>query len=337
VPRYRRDEAREWARENFRGVHNVIIPSYTNDLSDINEQAVRHDVRRNIEFGFAGTLLVAETNITVEEYTRFVEIAADEARGQMMLIYHAAFNTLAQNVDAATRAAAAGAELALLSYPPSFYPRSEQDIYDYSKAFCDGTDLATMLFPVPLWGFERLHPASISVDVLEQLVDDVPTVVAIKAEGGAPSVAGFAHVWNRLGDRIVVSMPIIEHAISLASLVPLQVIATSNTEYYSSTAPTMLALAQSGKHDEALNLLWQIAPAWKANESVAPTPGAHVVHRMAWKYQAWLAGYNGGPLRMPTNRLIWKEMRAYRQALAASGLPVTADPDEAFFAGRNPV
>jgi len=337
VPRYRRDEAREWARENFRGVHNVIIPSYTNDLSDINEQAVRHDDRRNLEFGFAGTLLVAETNITVDEYTRFVEIAADEARGQMMLIYHAAFNTLAQNVDAATRAAAVGAELALLSYPPSFYPRSEQDIYDYSKAFCDGTDLATMLFPVPLWGFERLHPASISVDVLEQLVDDVPTVVAIKAEGGAPSVAGFAHVWNRLGDRIVVSMPIIEHAISLASLVPLQVIATSNTEYYSSTAPTMLALAQSGKHDEALNLLWQIAPAWKANESVAPTPGAHVVHRMAWKYQAWLAGYNGGPLRMPTNRLIWKEMRAYRQALADSGLPVTADPDEAFCAGRNPV
>src|SRR5260370_20841654 len=23
---------------------------------------------------------------------------------------------------------------------------------------------------------------------------------------------------------------------------------------------------------------------------------------MAWKYQAWLAGYNGGPMRMPTNR-----------------------------------
>jgi 4-hydroxy-tetrahydrodipicolinate synthase len=61
-----------------------------------------------------------------------------------------------------------------------------------------------------------------------------------------------------------------------------------------------------------------------------------VVHRMAWKYQAWLAGYNGGPLRMPTNRLIWKEMRAFRQALADSSLPVTSDPDEAFFVGRNP-
>jgi 4-hydroxy-tetrahydrodipicolinate synthase len=336
VPRYNRDESREWALEYFRGVHNVIIPSYTNDLSDINEQAIRHDVRRNIEFGFAGTLLVSETNITLEEYVRFVEIAADEAKGRMMLIHHAAFNTLEENIDAANRAAAGGADLVLLAYPPSFYPQSEQDIYDYSKTFCDGVDLATMLFPVPLWGFERLHPAGISLDTLERLVDDVPNVVAIKAEGGAPSVTGFAHVWNRLGSRIVVSMPIIEHAISLATMVPLQVIATSNTEFYSSTAPTMLSLAQSGKHNEALELLWQITPAWRANESVAPTPGAHVVHRMAWKYQAWLAGYNGGPLRMPTNRLIWKEMRAYRQALTDSSLPVTVDSDEAFFVGRNP-
>jgi 4-hydroxy-tetrahydrodipicolinate synthase len=280
---------------------------------------------------------VAETSLTLDEYIRFVEIAADEAKGKMMLIHHAAFNTLDQNIDAAKRASAAGADLALLGYPPSFYPQSERDIYDYSKAFCDGVDLATMLFPVPLWGFERIHPAAISVDTLEQLVDDVPTVVSIKAEGGAPGIAGFAHVWNRLSDRVVVSMPIIEHAIALSALVPLPVIATSNTEFYSSMAPTMFSLAQSGKHSEALDLLWQIAPAWRSNESVAPTPGAHTVHRMAWKYQAWLAGYNGGPLRVPTNRLIWKEMKGFRQALIDSNLPVTDDTDDQFFVGRNPV
>jgi 4-hydroxy-tetrahydrodipicolinate synthase len=336
VPRYTRSEARDWARDSFRGVHNVIIPSYTADLSALNEEGIRHDVRRNIEFGFAGALLVAETSITLDEYIRFVEIVVDEAKGRLLPIHHASFNTLEQNIEAANRASAAGAELTLLAYPPSFYPRSQRDIYDYSKAFCDATNLATMLFPVPLWGFERLHAAAISVDILEELVDDVPTVVAIKAEGGHPSVAGFVQVWNRLADRVVISMPIIEHAIALAGLVSLQVIATSNTEFYSSTAPHLLSLAQSGKTDEALELLWQIAPAWKSNESVAPTPGAHVVHRMAWKYQAWLAGYNGGPLRMPTNRLIWKEMRAYRQALIDSNLPVTSDPDEEFFIGRNP-
>ena len=120
MPPYTRDEAKDWAREKFRGVYNVIIPSYTSDLSDINEQAIRHDVRRNIEFGFAGTLLVSETSITLDEYTRFVEIAADEAKGRTTLIHHAAFNTLEENIEAANRAAAAGAELALLAYPPSF-------------------------------------------------------------------------------------------------------------------------------------------------------------------------------------------------------------------------
>jgi 4-hydroxy-tetrahydrodipicolinate synthase len=336
MPRYGRKEARDWAQEHFRGVNNVIIPSFTNDLQDINEAGIRHDVRRDIELGFAGTLLVSEVNITLDEYVRFVEIAADEAKGRLTLLHHAAFDTLEKNIEAAQRASTAGADLVLLSYPPSFYPRTERDIYEYSKSFCDAVDLGIMLFPVPLWGFERLHPASISVDVLDELVDEVSNVVAVKAEGGAPSVAGFAHVWNRLSDRVLVTMPIIEEAIALACLVPMQVVATSNTEYYSSTAPTMLSLAQGGKHDEALNLLWQIAPAWKANGSVAPIPGAHMVHRMAWKYQAWLAGFNGGPLRLPTPRLVWREMRAFRQALIESGLPVTDDPDQDFFAGRNP-
>lgn len=98
----------------------------------------------------------------------------------------------------------------------------------------------------------------------------------------------------------------------------------------------MLALAREGKTDEALDLLWQIAPAWKANGNVAPLPHGHVVNRAAWKYQAWLAGFNGGPLRMPGTRLHSGEMQAFRRALAASGLPVTSDPDEAYFTGRCP-
>lgn len=336
MPQYSRNEAREWAREHFRGVHNVIIPSFTNDLQDINEQGIRHDVRRDLELGFAGTLLVSETATTLDEYVRFVEIAADEAKGRLKLIHHASFDTLEMNIDAARRASAAGADLVLLSYPPSFRPATERDIYDYSKMFCDAVDLGVILFPVPLWGFERLHPASISVDVLESLVQDVPNVMAVKAEGGHPSVAGFAHVWERLSDRVVVTMPIIQQAIPLATLVPMQVIATSNTECLGSTAPEMLALAQNGKANEALELLWQVAPVWRANENVAPIPAAHIVHRMAWKYQAWLTGFNGGPMRMPTTRLIWREMQAFRQALVDSGIPVTDDPDDAFFVGRNP-
>ena len=53
---YSRNEARDWARERMRGVANTMIASYTNDLSDINERAIRHDVRLEIEQGFIGFL-----------------------------------------------------------------------------------------------------------------------------------------------------------------------------------------------------------------------------------------------------------------------------------------
>lgn len=331
-----KDDVRSWAWEHFHGVNNVVIPSFTQDLRDISEKGIRHDVNRVVELGFTGTLLVGELNITPDEYQRFTEIAADEAQGRLSLIFHASFNTLEENIAAARRAHAAGARLALLSYPSCFYPTSLQDIFDYTKAFCDATDLGVILFPMTHWGFERLHSASIPVDMLVALTDACPNVVSVKAEGGFPSIAGFAHVWNRLAERVLVTMPIIQEAIALANLVPLRVIATSNTEYYGDTAPRMLALAQAGKSDEAMDLLWQIAPAWRANGGVAPVPHAHSVNRAAWKYQAWLAGFNGGPVRTPSNRLHGNEMRAFRKALVDSDLWVTDDGDELYYLSRNP-
>ncbi len=64
--------------------------------------------------------------------------------------------------------------------------------------------------------------------------------------------------------------------------------------------------------------------------------GSNFVHRMLWKYQGWLNGFNGGPLRQPTMRRVDRQMRPLRQALLASGLAVTTDPDQAFFVGRHP-
>jgi 4-hydroxy-tetrahydrodipicolinate synthase len=333
---YTRDEARDWARENLRGVANTLIASYTDDLSDINEAAIRHDVRLEIEQGFMGFLTSSETALTRDEYIRFVETAVDEASGRAMVIHHASFDTLEDNIAVTRRAGDAGAELALLSYPPNFYPRSEADIESYTRAFCDAVDMAVMLFPVPLWGFERIHPASLSIDLMERLVDTCPNVVAVKAEGGHPAIGGFVEAWERLSDRIVVSEPIESVAMALAQLVPLQFSGTSNQEYYGDVVPRMFDLIRNGRHAEAMRLYWKIHPARKANAKLTTIGGMNTVHRMAWKYQAWLSGYNGGPLRMPTGRLLYDQMPMLRQGLVSSGLPVPHDADDAFFVGRNP-
>jgi 4-hydroxy-tetrahydrodipicolinate synthase len=334
MARYSKAEAREWARSELKGVCNVIIPSYTADLRGLNEAGIRHDVRRDIELGFKGALMVSETAVTNDEYVQMIEWAADESNGKLIPFFHASFNTLEENIKMAQRSEKAGAEMVLLSYPTSFYPSSLRDIYDYTAAFCSQTNLAVMLFPVPLWGFERLHPASIPIEMLEELVHDLPNVVAIKAEGGMPSLGGFAESWNRLGDKVVVTMPLEQQAIPLATMLPLQLIATSNTECLGGSVPEMLALCHDGKYAEAMEIFWRVDPARRANERIG-VAGSNTVHRMAWKYQAWLTGFNGGPLRMPTQRLVAQQMAGYRAGARESGLLYAPEPDEQFFIGRN--
>ena len=231
----------------------------------------------------------------------------------------------------------AGADLVLLSYPASFYPKSADDIYEYTRAFCAATNLAVILFPVPYWNFERLHPAGFEPELVVRLVNDVPNIVCIKAEQGVPSIAGFVETHKLLSDRVIVTFPIEDQLIPLAAVCPMQFTGTSNTEYYGSTVPQMFQLIQENKFNEAMKLYWQLTPGRKANGlAMQSTGGANFIHRYIWKYQAWLQGFNGGPLRQPTMRITAPQMRSLRQGLVDSKLTVTSDPDELFFVGRNP-
>jgi 4-hydroxy-tetrahydrodipicolinate synthase len=130
--------------------------------------------------------------ITPEENAQFTAWARDTAGSGLGLFFHAAFGTLAENIQAVKLAEKAGADIVLLSYPPQFWPTTEQEIYDYTKQFCDATDLAVMLFPIPLWGFERVHPAGMSVEFVRRLLNDCPNIVAIKSEQAPATPSGWA-------------------------------------------------------------------------------------------------------------------------------------------------
>ncbi|MDR7075658.1 4-hydroxy-tetrahydrodipicolinate synthase [Neobacillus niacini] len=334
---YTRLEARQWAKENLHGLANVVIPSFTQDLSRLNEKGIRHDIRRNIELGFTGTLLVAETATTLEEYIEFTKISVDEAKGNIKIIHHASFNTLKENIQAVKLAEEAGAELVLLSYPANFYPKDSQEIYEYTKNFAEATNLGIILFPVPLWNFERLHPAAIDPKIIRQLLNDVPNIVAIKAEGGMPLVAGFTQCYQLFKDEVIVMTPLEKDAFAIGNLVPIQWMATSNYEMYGDVLPKLFNLMQEGKFEEVYEQYWKLQPARSTiGKFMASSDGAGLVNRMLWKYAAWLNGFNGGPLRQPTMKVNQAQMSAIRQALIKSGIEVTNDDDSQFFIGRNP-
>jgi 4-hydroxy-tetrahydrodipicolinate synthase len=334
---YTRAEARDWAKEHLKGVINVIIPSFTSDLERVNEAAIRNDVQKQLEYGFDGALLVSEVVQTLDEYAQFSEIAADEAKGRQKFVHHSAWSNLDQAKKALKVAESTGSELVLLTYPPSFYPTSEQDIYDYTKSICDATDLGILLFPVPTWGFSRIHPAQLSANLLRRLIDDCPNIVAIKAEGTAPTPMGLIEVYRKFGDEIVVSCPIEAELIPLGQIMPIELSATSDHEYYGPMIPRVMKHLRAGEFDGATEIFYQLEPGRKAKGGIAPVShGLGLINRTVWKYQAWLQGYSGGSLRHPTMRIQEPQMNALRRGLADSGLNPTKDPNSEFFVGRFP-
>lgn len=336
---YKRNEARDWARERLVGAVNCTIPSFSGDLTRLNEKAIRHDTRLAIEHGFVGSLGVSEVSITLPEYIDFLQMMKDEAGDKLVVVHHASWNTLEQNIEAVKLAEAAGAEFVLLSYPPAFYPESENDIYDYTKALCDATNLAVMLFPMFLWGFNtRVHPSDIPTSVIRRLIDDCPNIAAIKAEGGFPSIQSVIECNRLFGKEVVISMPIEGELIPLSQIMPIQLSATSDHEYWGPLIPRVMKLLRDGDYDAATEIYWRMHPARKAKGVVAQQMhGGFFIDRYVWKFQGWLQGYNGGPLRMPTQRIHDPQMFALRKGLIDSGLNPSMDPFREFFIGRNPM
>jgi 4-hydroxy-tetrahydrodipicolinate synthase len=183
----------------------------------------------------------------------------------------------------------------------------------------------------------RIHPSDIPAGLIRRLIDDCPNIAVIKTEGGFPSLQGIVECYRLFGDEVVISMPIEGDLIPLSQLIPIQLSATSDHEYYGPTISHVMQLLRNGEYDEATEIYWRLHPARKIKARLAPTlHGGAFLNRQAWKFQGWLQGYNGGPLRQPTQRIHDPQMIALRKGLIDAGLQPSMDPFREYFIGRNP-
>jgi hypothetical protein len=178
---YTRSEIKDRARADWAGLTNVTLPSFTEDFTALNEDGIRHDVRLAAEHGYWGTLVAAESGTTMDEYCRFLEVAAEAAPEGFKIVAHLSFSTVEESLRAAKVAEGVGAEAGLLSYPPSFRPRSSADIVEHTRYVAEHTDLALILFGVTTWGFKPLHPSGFPLDALAQMAK-LDTAAALKYE-----------------------------------------------------------------------------------------------------------------------------------------------------------
>lgn len=338
MPEYAASDARAWAREALDGCCGCVLPTFTSDLSALNEVAIRHDVEMERELGMRAVLVVSEGGTSLEEYRRLIEIVIDAA-GDLVVVVQASQPTFDLQQLTIEWGTELGADLVLPSYPMTFYPSSLEELYDASRAMIDRSPLGVLLFAIDQWNFARLHPAAFPLELLERLVADCPMLVGIKNEVGLPYAGGIDDVFHRLADQVVVTDPMESNAPIWIRHYGMKFMGTSNYEAFGPRIPEMLKLlGDPATWDDGMDLYWRNTPIRKANSAtvspVVATTG--MVPRSIWKYQGWLNGFNGGPLRAPLARINAAQMGMIRKAAVDAGLPVTDDPDEEFWVGRNP-
>jgi len=339
MTKYENGTAREWALASLRGCCGCVSPTFTSNLADLNEACIRHDIALEKAHGMSGVLIVSEAGTTAQEMRRFTEIVVDEAGDDLVTVLQASQPTLADTVASAQHGAQAGVDLVMPSYPLYFNPPSTDDVLAFTKAVADACRLGIVIFAMDQWNFGRLHAAGFSVSLLERMVDSIPEVVAIKNEVGGPGVGGIAAVFERFTGEVIVTDPLEFNAPAWIANYGMQFMGTSNYELMGPVIPQIFRLlSDKATWDKGMELYWQVAPARRAHATVC-TPlvaNSGLVPRMHWKYQGWLMGYNGGPIRQPHMRVSAGQMATMRNAAIASGLDVTGDDDALFYTGRNP-
>lgn len=337
MAKYAAGEARSWALSSLSGCCGCVMPTFTPDFADLDEAAIRHDVAMEKELGMSSVLVVSECGTTVEEFRRFAEIVVDEAGDELVTFVQASQATEQLTLDAVAMAEEVGIDMVLLCYPQYFYPRTEDDVVGFTRRVAESTGLGTMIFAMNLWNFGRLHPAGFSIDLLDRFVEEIPNVAAIKNEIGIPGAGGISHVFERYRDQVLVTDPMETNMPAWVTNYGMRFMGTSNYEYFGGEIPRLLReLADPATYDQAMRRWWELHPARLANAGVTAeiSAGTSTVHRLVWKYQGWLMGFNGGPLRPPHPRINDQQMQRLRAAAVASGLPVTDLEDAEFFRGR---
>jgi len=333
---YSKAEAKAWAKENWHGLCNVIMPSFSADLKSINEAAIRHDVRRNIELGYWGALVVSECATTDEEYIRFMEIVVDEAGDRQKFLLHGTWDTTDDLIRMCEAAESIGLEGVLLGHPNSYYYTAEKEVYNYIKYAADNTNLAIVTFAAPQWDFARIDAVGYPIDTLLK-VGEIDNVVACKFEVGG--IAGGYEFYKRNQNNVLYSDPRMQFLPISVDMFEMQWAGTSCFEVYGGVPVQLFNMFRGGKYDDAMDLYWKMSPVRKMRAALsAHLAGSNFIHRYLWKFWGWLHGYNGGPLRQPTNRLVDSQMNTSRSALTKAGFDI--DPNETngdFFVGRHPI
>lgn len=154
--KYRRQEAKEASRAQFRGVWAAITSPFTPEGA-IDEAGLRRNMRHltdglGIDGVFCTGVMGEFWSLTKEERKRIVEVVVDEARGKCRVIAHSAHHSAHETVELTRHAQDVGADFAIL-LNPYFPPANEAMIYEWFAFVTARVDLGIWMFDTSYSGY----------------------------------------------------------------------------------------------------------------------------------------------------------------------------------------
>ena len=314
--KYKKSEAKDYARENFRGVWAATMTPFDDNLA-MDEAAYRRNLRHWAQTLKLGGLFVSGKqgeffSMSVAERMRSFELAVEEANGHCGIVSSCSDTNLDVVLDLARHSQNVGADYIVVHSPVlHFGADTDETIYEYYRYLSEQLDIGIALWNHPDCGY-------VMSPELCARIAELPNIVAIKY---SVDRALYKRLTALAGDKIIVSTASEEEWLDNVIELDWQLYLCSTPPFLLQTAVDQrinayTQLAFEGKHEEARLMRDSLNPARQAFKQSRPKgkPQAHS------KYWLELLGQAGGPVRRPLLQLTEAEKQATREAFARSGL-----------------
>ncbi len=318
--RYKKNEAKEYARENFKGIWAAALNPMLPDQS-LDEAGLRRNIRHwadelNIQGLFIAGKQGEYFSMSMQERKRNFEIAIDECQRHNDIpcgtIMSCSDQNFANVLELAQHAQSAGADYIVVHAPVLHFINEHDDtIYAYYQAICEKVDIGIAMWSHPDSGY-LMSPQ------LCARIAELPNIVAIKYS--VPREM-YSELTRLAGDKLLVS--------TASEVEWLDNIIDLNWQLYLCSSPPYLLqtkndrrmqqyteLALAGDHEQARAISDSLQPVRHALSSTRPA-GKPQAHQKYWQE---LLGQAGGPVRSPLLQLTEAEKHATREAFERCGL-----------------
>jgi 4-hydroxy-tetrahydrodipicolinate synthase len=313
--RYRRREAKDYARAHFKGIWAAALTPFAPDLA-VDQAGLRNNLRHwTDDLGIDGVFVSGKQgeffSMSVAERKRTFEIAVDEIGGDRTILSCSDQN-LDVVIDLAKHAQAIGADYIVVHAPVlHFLHQQDETLYEYYRTISEQVEIG-----IALWS----HPDSgylMSPELCARIAE-IANVVAIKYS--VPRDL-YTRLTRLAGDKILVSTASEEEWFDNIVELGWQLYLCSSPPYLLQTRidrrmREYTDLAMRGEAARARTVRDSLNPVREALRRTRPPEKFHS-HSKYWQQ---LLGQVGGAVRPPMLELSEAEKDATRRAFEGCGL-----------------